>query len=227
MWVLWIALMVLLPGCASTNTSVVPPSLRLQIDPSLTFSQLKESPDSYRGRLLLLGGEVLTAKRLKDGTRIEVLQLPLEDSQEPVLDRTGSEGRFVAMQKEFLDPATIPAGTRITLVGEVTGVTTLPLDETEYAYPTLEIRSLKVWPDLAASRNQYGRSPGPGWGPWWGPYSSYWGSYPYWGNPYSYYGSGPYWWGPGWGCGSRCLFWRSGRGSAGPLGRSRRGRRLR
>ena len=189
LWVMLGAIVALLSGCAST--SFIPASLQTQVDQTLTFSQLKESPDSYRGRLLVLGGEVLTAKRLKDGTRITVLQLPLDGSQEPEMDRTASEGRFLAIQKGFLDPATLPEGTRVTLVGEVTGVLTLPLDETEYAYPTLEIKTLKVWPDWQDWSTMY-RSPL--WGPYWG--GAYWGS--------------PYWWGPGWGYRGCCLSWDPG-----------------
>lgn len=174
----------LLSSCAGYDSNVVPRALQNQVDRTIEFSQLQASPFSYRGRLLVLGGEVLSAKRLKEGTRIEVLQLPLEGSQEPGFDRTRSEGRFLAIQKEFLDPATIPAGTRVTVTGEVTGATTMPLDETEYTYPTLEVKNLKVWPKFA-------RRPYP-YRPW--PYA-YWGPYPYWG-PYGPYpwGYPPYWW---------------------------------
>ena len=189
LWVMLGAIVALLSGCAST--SFIPASLQTQVDQTLTFSQLKESPDSYRGRLLVLGGEVLTAKRLKDGTRIAVLQLPLDGSQKPEMDRTASEGRFLAIQKGFLDPATLPEGTRVTLVGEVTGVLTLPLDETEYAYPTLEIKTLKVWPDWTARQDGSTAYRSPLWGPYWG--GAYWGS--------------PYWWGPGWGYRGCCLSW--------------------
>ena len=102
--------MALLPACAAP--SFIPDSIQAQVDRSLTFHQLKDSAESYRGRLIVLGGEVLAAKRLKDGTRIEILQLPLDGSQQPVPDRMASEGRFVALQREFLDPATLPRGTR-------------------------------------------------------------------------------------------------------------------
>jgi outer membrane lipoprotein len=138
-----VILAALLAGCASSN--VVPASLQAQLDKSLTFPQLRDAPDSYRGRLLVLGGEVLSAKRLKEGTKIEVLQIPLDGSYEPGPDRTASQGRFIAVQKEFLDPATIPPGTRLTIVGEVTGAVADKLDETDYTYPLLDIKSLKVW----------------------------------------------------------------------------------
>jgi len=173
-----ITLLILSAGCASDN--VVPPSLKTQVDENLTFAQIKESPDSYRGRIVVLGGEVLSAKRLKDGTRIEVLQLPLQD-QEPVTDRTKSQGRFLAVQRDFLDPATLPKGTRVTLVGEVIGTTTLPLDETEYTYPTVEVKNLTVWPDRIAQRMPPPYYYGPYWGPYGGPYGrGYWYGPPYW-----------------------------------------------
>lgn len=127
------AIVALLSGCAST--SFIPASLQTQVDHTLTFSQLKESPPSYKGRLVLLGGEVLTAKRLKEGTRIEVLQLPLDGYQIPETDRTTSQGRFLALQKEFLDPATVPPGTRVTIVGEVMGATTLALEKRNIPIP--------------------------------------------------------------------------------------------
>lgn len=167
---LGLALAALLPGCAGEQ--VVPASLESRLDRTLTFPQLRESADSYRGHLLVLGGEVLSAKRLKEGTRIELLQIPLESSLQPGLDRTASQGRFVAVQKEFLDPATVPPGTRLTLVGEVTGAVTDKLDETDYTFPVLEIKSLKVWPreESYARAPYYYYPPSYSWRPYYGTY---------------------------------------------------------
>src|SRR5215510_16327849 len=86
----------------------------------VSFLQVKTSPDSFRGQSVVFGGEVLTAKRLKDGTRIEILQLPLDNSGVPGFDLTQSQGRFIAMHREFLDPATLPRGTMVTVSGDVT-----------------------------------------------------------------------------------------------------------
>ncbi|MET0513967.1 MAG: Slp family lipoprotein [Nitrospiraceae bacterium] len=166
-----------LTACATVSDSPPP-------DQSIPFEEIKHTPDSFKGQPIVLGGQVLNAKRLKDGTRIEVLQLPLTGSNVPVIDLTQSQGRFIAIQREFLDPATIPHGTPLTVTGEVTGSITLPLDETEYTYPVIEVRNMNVWPAMAdASRYQgppypyaypyaypYGR-------PFWGPY---WRPYPYW-----------------------------------------------
>ena len=88
----------------------------------------------------------MKAKRLKEGTQLEFLQLPLGRAEEPLRERQQSEGRFLAIQQEFLDPATVVAGTRMTIVGEVVGAKTDYLDEVEYRYPLLIIKHIHRWP---------------------------------------------------------------------------------
>jgi outer membrane lipoprotein len=170
------ALGLLITGCASSQEAGDGSGAN-----QVSFLQVKASPDSFRGQSVVFGGEVLNARRLKDGTRIEILQLPLESSGHPGIDRTQSQGRFVAMHKEFLDPATLPYGTRVTVTGEITGSVTLPLDETEYVYPVVESRHLQVWTaaeDAARIRPYPYTGPryygAPYWGPYWRPWPYGW-----------------------------------------------------
>jgi outer membrane lipoprotein len=136
---------ILLVGCA--GVPVVPPELKEKVDWNVSFLQVKAMPLSYQGKLIVTGGMVFSAKPLKqDGTRIEVLESPLDSDYEPVGWLTDSNGRFFTFHKEFLDPATIPIGTRITVVGEITGSVTSLVGEVEYVYPTLDIKSFTVWP---------------------------------------------------------------------------------
>ncbi|MCA9422609.1 MAG: Slp family lipoprotein, partial [Nitrospira sp.] len=78
-------------GCASSPVEI-PEILQNQIDPTLRFSDVIQHPEAYQGKMLMLGGEVLSAKRLAEGTRLEVLQIPLDEYQRPVLTRTDSQG---------------------------------------------------------------------------------------------------------------------------------------
>ena len=163
----------LLTGC-SLYEPAFPPALQQQVEPALTFEQIKESPDSHKGKTVMLGGEVLSARRLTEGTRLEILQLPLESWGEPGRDLTASQGRLYAIQKEFLDPATIPALTRVTIIGDVTGATAGKLDDMDYRYPTIEVKSLKLWPKAEPAAPVFRPYYGPYWGPyWWGPHR-YW-----------------------------------------------------
>jgi outer membrane lipoprotein len=173
-WCSAVGLVLVLSACASSQ----------QVEDgaagaSVAFVQVKAAPDSYRGQSVVFGGEVLSARRLKDATRIEILQLPLDRSDRPSGDRTQSQGRFVAMHREFLDPATIPPGTRLTVTGDVTGSMTLPLDDTEYSYPVIEARHIEVMPpEMAQARRPY-PYPYMGPGPYWGPYGYPYGRWPY------------------------------------------------
>jgi len=149
---------ILCSGCSSQQ--VVPESMEPLVDRTVSFRDLLASPESYKGRLLVFGGEALNAKRLRDSTQIEILQLPLKDGEEPSLDRQQSQGRFLALQQEFLDPATVVEGTRMTIVGEVSGAKTDRLDDVEYRYPTLIVKHLHVWPVQSYGRRQRGSSVG-------------------------------------------------------------------
>ena len=154
----WVVTIIVLAGCSSQR--IVPESLEPRVDRTVTFRDVLASPESYKGRVLVLGGEVLKAKRLRAGTEIEFLQLPLEDGEKPSHDRRQSQGRFLALQQEFLDPATVAEGTRVTMVGEVSGAKTHHLDDVEYRYPTLILKHLHVWPVQSSGRWQPGPSIG-------------------------------------------------------------------
>jgi len=184
MWLMYLTVLLLgMNGCAVFSSSPFNQSLEDQVTPGVSFPQVAQDPSRYRENILKVGGVVLSAKRLVDRTEVMVLQIPLDDDSVPQWDRTKSQGRFIATQQTFLDPATLPKGTRLTIIGEVTGQVAVQVDEEEKLYPVLAIQALNVWPLI--SRGGYGYRP------YWGPYS-YWGSYwgPYWPYPPSFYGPG-------------------------------------
>lgn len=173
------SLLVMTSGCASTGDQT---DVSAPIAPQIAFAQVKAEPESFTGQPVTFGGKVLSARRLKEGTRIEVLQLPLSSSSQPITDLSKSQGRFLALQKEFLDPATVPPGTFVIVTGEMAGSVTLPLDETEYTYPLVRIHNLRVWAedDQEPPRIRRPFAPGPYWGPYWSPYwSPFWHPWPY------------------------------------------------
>lgn len=149
---------VLVLGGCSSGPAVIPPELESQIDQSVSFPQILAAPTDYSGRTVLLGGEILSAKRMSDGTRLEILQLPVSEDDPPAERRSESQGRFLAMNRSAIDPAALPAGTRVTLIGEVTGVAVQQLDESEYRYPTIEVKHLHVWKPDVYERRRYSSS---------------------------------------------------------------------
>jgi outer membrane lipoprotein len=178
--------LLILSSCAESAHQVnrngvhidVPPELEKQIDASVNFVDLQAAPGNYVGRVVMVGGVVISAKRTKDQTEIEVLQLPTEGGGPSTTKRLRSEGRFLAVREEFLDPASVPPSTPITVIGVVRGSTTRPLDESEYTYPVLDIKHLIDWSAVASQRS------GGGAAAFYGPYYSPFG---YGGGPYGYY----------------------------------------
>jgi len=185
----------LLSACAESLHQVqrdtellgLPLGLEQEIDTTVSFADLKRAPSEYVGRTVMIGGNVIKAKRTEAGTELEVLQLPTEKEGTLTEERLRSEGRFLAVREQFLDPASVPAGTPITVIGTVKGETTRQLDESEYTYPILEVKHIIDWNNIAAQRRRdrspyygtyyppYGYSGFYPYGGFWGPYGGYWG----------------------------------------------------
>lgn len=169
----------------------VPLWLEKEVDPSVRFADVKRAPSEYVGRTVMVGGTVIRAKRTRAGTELEVLQLPSAKDGPLTEERLQSEGRFLALREAFLDPASLPEGTPITVIGTVTGETTRQLDESDYTYPILDVKHIIDWNSIAAQRR---RDRSPYYGYYYPPYG-YGGFYPYgayggyWG-PYGGYGGG-------------------------------------
>lgn len=109
-----------------------------------------------QGQSVALSGIVLKAKRLQGMTELEILHLPTGVDGQPVTDRRLSQGRFLARQSTFLDPAVFAAKPFVTVRGIVEGVVERPLEPgaDNYSYPIVTIQDLTVWPDeLLRSRS--------------------------------------------------------------------------
>ena len=132
-------LFVLLFACAPISQQ----SLK-EVDPVISFQALSKDPEKYRGKLVLLGGQIMAAKIEQGQTWVEVLQHPLNWRQNPE-DPDVSYGRFLIHFKDFRDPAIYLQGRKITVLGEVQGKRVLPLREIEYTYPVLIPRESHLW----------------------------------------------------------------------------------
>jgi outer membrane lipoprotein len=153
-------------GCAHAISE----SLRAQAEPMVAFAELRTTPEAYKDRTVILGGEILRTDNLRDSTRLEVLQKPLDRCEAPqVSDDTG--GRFMALCQNYLDPAVYAKGRRVTVAGRVLGSYTGKVGEVDYVYPLISCEETHLWPRIVAMPYQY-------YDPW------YWPPYPY---PYTFW----------------------------------------
>jgi len=165
-----------IPACSRYD--VIPDQLKTRVHTGVSYQDILRAPNAHRGQLVVLGGKVVSTTRLKDRTRIEVLQLPLTDDYIPRTDQeSASQGRFYAYDagKEILDPSTLSEGTPITLVGEILELQTTQVDQADPDFPTISIKDLTTWEVSEARR-------------WWAsthPYHG--GGYLYGARPYGFY----------------------------------------
>jgi len=131
-------------GCARPISR---PSLTL-VDPSVSFADLRQNPDRYSGRTLLLGGAIAAVRVLPGGgSDLEMVQFPTDKVGRITATNT-SGGRFVARDGVFRDPAIYRAGRLMTLVATVEGVQQGRLGDVDYLYPVLTVVELHLWPEV-------------------------------------------------------------------------------
>ena len=169
-WPLLLSLMLLLSGCAH----VISKDLRIKSDPTLTLARVRQNPDASKGKVVVWGGEIVEADNQEDGTtQIEVFQRSLGWRGEP-RDTAASEGRFLILVENYLDPYVFRKGKKITVAGEIQGEEIKPLGKMDYRYPIVSSKQVYLWPE-------YYYQPYPYYDPWW--------PYPYWrwGIGFGYY----------------------------------------
>jgi outer membrane lipoprotein len=126
------------------------------VDRDLRYAEIKHNPESYKGKLMLVGGQVLSAERVQGGAKFVLLQIPLSEDLIPAAHEAESKGRFVVIDRngQLSDPAIFNAEKRITAVGEVLGTTTVKVDEVQLQVPLLALEHVTVW-ELGRVRARY------------------------------------------------------------------------
>jgi len=119
-------------------------SLR-EVDQGVRFEHLLKNPPAYRGRTVLLGGDIIETQNLPGKTLLVVLQRSLGFRGRPAAEGA-SKGRFIVCVPGFLDPAIYRPTRKVTVVGSVSGKEVRPLGEIEYTYPVITKRELYIWP---------------------------------------------------------------------------------
>ncbi|BFU90624.1 MAG: hypothetical protein NTAFB01_18110 [Nitrospira sp.] len=171
-WVGCALISIVLSGC--NRYQVIPDHLVKQVNEKLSYDQVKGAPETYRGQIVVWGGEVLNAIRDAESTTVEVLEIPLNKDHIPLNGWASSLGRFLAIDSrgEIIAPAIFKGGSRITVIGEILGSRTETHDKATYDFPVLAIRDMTMWEDRTRANYPFAG------------YSSYYG--------YGYYGYRPY-----------------------------------
>jgi len=127
-------------GCST----IISEQSRKLVDTNESFKVIKQTPDAYIGKHVMLGGRIANVKNSAEGAQLEIVQFELSSTGYPE-DTFVSYGRFLALNSSYMDPLVYRRGMLITLVGELKGKKTLRLDDLDYTYPVLTMREWHIW----------------------------------------------------------------------------------
>ncbi len=129
-------------GCASTNC--VAPTGDANVTPAAV-----STAGGHTGELVRWGGTITSARNLEDSTELEVIAYPLDRCGQP---RTNAEpiGRFVVVQKGYLETAEYQPGRAVTVSGLISGVRAGSVGDAPYRFALLQSRDLMLVPEQQA-----------------------------------------------------------------------------
>ena len=134
------------------------PQLQVPSADSPGIQQVRADTEANLNKSVRWGGTVVGVKNLDGETRVEVIAKPLFRDGQPD-NRQASEGRFIAVFDQFLDPSDYKKDSAITVVGVVTGSEVGQIGEAQYDFPQVQTTAHQLWQrgnERFARRSQYG-----------------------------------------------------------------------
>jgi outer membrane lipoprotein len=107
-------------------------------------SQVAQSPERYINGEVVWGGRIVAVANLANSSEIELLAYPLDGSQRPKANDTGS-GRFIAVMPGYVEPLDYPAGALMTVHGKLTGTRAGTVGQAPYVFPLVGVAQSHVW----------------------------------------------------------------------------------
>lgn len=98
----------------------------------------------FAGQTVQWAGQVIAVRNLPRTTELEVLSYPKDYRGIPKLNRP-SQGRFVAITEQFLEPLEFRPGTMVTIDGLIRGEHELKAAQGVMKVPLLQVQSLRRW----------------------------------------------------------------------------------
>ena len=129
-------------GCAP----VLSKQLRDEAEPPIPFQELLQSPDTYKGRVVILGGYILEIANDAGGSLLTILQASLDSRNKPRSPDL-TKGRFLVWTRKFLEPEIYSKDRAVTVGGRVAGTRQGSLGKRSYVYPVIETQEIYLWPE--------------------------------------------------------------------------------
>ena len=116
--------------------------------------QVAQSPEKYNNSEVVWGARIVQVKVFAEYSEIELLAYPLDSSQRPKANDSGS-GRFIAVMAGYAEPLDYPTGALMTVDGKLNGSRAGKVGEADYVFPLVTVAQSHVW---TAEEMKKGRS---------------------------------------------------------------------
>lgn len=149
-------------AAALSACAVVPPFSEeaLQgVNRTLTAEQAVKG--DTRDVQVLWGGIIIGAENKPNFTDITVLYYPLDNSQQPDVDKP-AQNRFVVRHAGYLETMVYAPGREITVIGTLQDVEEGKVGDASYRFPVLKADKIYLWPLGENSRVRFGVGVGVG-----------------------------------------------------------------
>jgi starvation-inducible outer membrane lipoprotein len=130
-WFAGLALAVALAGCGPAVSA----NLQRQAGLQRSFSELAAQPDTFKGRVVILGGEVMGVQPWGSGSIMAVDQRDLDRHFYPAGNASG--GTFLVESDQWLSPGKYQPKSKVTVAGVVAG----QRDRS----PVLKVKEIHFW----------------------------------------------------------------------------------
>lgn len=137
----WLAFIIMLPACSSN----IPPEIRQELDNAPNVAQVREQLDSHIEQSIRWGGVILKTDNQQSSSKLTVIGLPLSSQGRPQ-QSDQSEGRFIAVVDEFLEPSMFTRDRQITVTGHILRSETQKVGDFSYEYPVVAVDQYYLWP---------------------------------------------------------------------------------
>jgi outer membrane lipoprotein len=114
-------------------------------DSHLTLAKFLDHPNSYPEAIVIWGGVIARVRSHSEETEMTVIESPLDSRGCP--DTRITQGRFLAETERHLNPRVYREGMKVTLAGQILGVTEIESGPMKVPYPVLRVRELHLWPE--------------------------------------------------------------------------------
>ena len=145
-WFTGIVGLVSLSGIEGCST--IPSKFIKQAEPGVTLTSLTNSPQAYRGKVVILGGVVVAQKQEAGRVWLHVKHRPLDADYVPHLpasqDQPEASGYWVMLMPENL-PKTYKDWSRLTVVGRVSDENPLKDEHGTGKEPVIDAMYLRGW----------------------------------------------------------------------------------